>query len=150
MTDDHAYNQRDHFRQTHLVERFIPNACRKTPQPTLPLLPQTQPLINSHQLRPSLFISLPLRILLIHQIHLIHQYPHPSICTILPQSFEYIVKVSSVVLPFSGSYVEDVDQDGDVGEDGVFLGVEVIVDEGVLATAVPEVLRQSEDTFGNA
>ena len=106
MTDDQAYIQHDQLSSsnviqtsswTRLVERLVPYTRRKTSQSALSPLALTPlslsilyadispyPLINLGDFISALSIFLPPGIFLVDQIHLVDQYPHSCIWTILP------------------------------------------------------------------
>lgn len=99
--------------------------------------------IQPHQHFLPLIISLPLWILLIHQIHFVYQTPHPSIWRVLSQGEEDFLEICNIRIPIGSGVIEYVDEDSDVGEDGIFLGREVVVYKGGLAATVPQVLKRS-------
>lgn len=142
---------------TYLVQALIPYTGRKAPYtPSLfsfryllpallclffPLPPYS--FLHSDNVRLALLILLSRRILLVRQIHLVDEHPNSRIAAIFPKGSQDLVKVFQVGFPFGGRDVKDVDQDGDVGKDGALLGGEVVVDKGILAAAVPKILRIS-------
>lgn len=99
----------------HLVQRFIPDTCRETCN-LPPLLSHLlfNLFIHPHQLFLSLIIPLPLWILLIYQIHLVYQTPHPSIWRVLAQGEEDFLEIRNIGFPFGSGIIEYVDEDGDV------------------------------------
>lgn len=141
ITEDHACRQPCRPNRAHLVQALVPNTRWETPQATLPLPAVfTYALVDRDDLLLPLRVFLPLRILLIHQIHLVDQHPYARIRRVLSQRREDLVKVLQIRLPLRCRYVEDIYQHSDIGKDSILLGSQVVVDEGVLSTTVPEVL----------
>lgn len=84
----------------------------------------------------------PLAHLLLHQVHLVHQTKDARRGGVVAHGFQAINVGMQVSLELARLDVKDVDEHLDVAEDVVALCGQVVLHEGVLAPAVPEVEGQ--------
>jgi len=86
---------------------------------------------------PLLELSVP-RVAL-ENVHLVDEHVDFGLGRLLLEDGEAVLEVGVFLVLLGGGNVDDLDEEGDVGEDLGFLGVELLFEELVLAPAVPEV-----------
>ena len=134
VRDHRVYNPRPR-----LIQCLVPNAARKSRELQLPT-----PRLNE----PHPLLVDPIPMLILHQIHLVHQAENMRPGTILRQRAHHQTVGVEIALHLAALDVENVDQHFGVREHVFPLRVEVAVHEGVLPAAVPQVERQVAHEFG--
>lgn len=126
--------------RTHPVQRLVPDTCGEAAARPRRAHVCGHALVEREDLGLALIVLGPLGVFLVDEVHLVDEHPDTGIRAVFAQRNEVVFKVPHVSVPVLGRDVKDIDEDGDVGEDGVALGEEVVVQKGVLATTIPEVL----------
>lgn len=81
-------------------------------------------------------------LLLRHQIHLVHETEDFGVGRVVQYGLQAGLVVVHVSVQLPALYIEDVDKDGDIPEDVVFLRLKVLLHERLLPATVPEVQHQ--------
>ena len=128
-------DERVHHLRPRAVEGLVPDARLEAGDL------ETKRLGQAHQLALALREDL-VALLLRDQVHLVHQAEDLGRLRVLPHRLQARVVVLHVLGELAALDVKDIDEDLHVAEDVVALRLEVVLHEGLLPAAVPQVEHQ--------
>ncbi len=138
---------------THLVQRLVPDTRGEAAERARRRLVGAHARVERAHLLAVIGVLDALGVVLVDEVHLVDEHPDAGLGAVLAERRHIVLKVVQVLFPLGAGNVEHVDEDGDVGEHGVALRAEIVVEERILATAVPQVLAlagESEEGRGRA